>query len=131
MKQFTSPTQKIGALGEDIAAKFLVKHGFIVIERNYTLKIGEIDVITSRGGELGFWEVKTTQCTIGNVSRGTSYNPFDNIHEKKLKRFTQTVEQYLYFQNVSHDTLWGIHALAVYLDLGTKESKVEVLENIV
>lgn len=130
MKQFTSRTQKIGELGEGIAVKFLVKQGFTVLGRNYTLKTGEIDIITSKQGELGFWEVKTTQYSMGNVSRET-YNPFENIHQKKLKRFIQTVEQYLYSHNVSHDTIWGIHGAAVYLDIDSKEARVEVLENIV
>jgi putative endonuclease len=130
MKQFTSRTQKIGEIGEDIAARFLVKRGFTVIERNYTLKTGEIDIITSKAGSLGFWEVKTTQCSTRNVSRET-YNPFENIHAKKLERFGRTVEQYLYSHNVSHETLWGIHGLAVFLDLDIKEAKVEIIENIV
>ncbi|MBP6925672.1 MAG: YraN family protein [Candidatus Pacebacteria bacterium] len=130
MKRFTSQTQKIGEIGEGVAEKFLVKHGYTVIERNYTLKTGEIDIITLRSKEIGFWEVKTTQCSTRNVSRGT-YNPFENIHAKKLKRFVQTVEQYLFSHNVSHETKWGIHGLAVYLDLETKEARVEVLENII
>jgi len=130
MKRFTSQNQKIGQIGEGIAEKFLVKQGFVVIERNYTLKTGEIDIITMKGGQIGFWEVKTTQCATGNVSRGT-YNPFENIHEKKLKRFVQTVEYYLYSRNVSHETKWGIHGLAVYLDLFTKQARVEIIENMI
>ncbi len=131
MKQFTSPAQKIGELGEGIAVKFLVKQGFTVLERNYTLKTGEIDVITSRDQVIGFWEVKTKQCSIRKIVSRETYNPFENIHQKKLKRFIQTVEQYLYSHNVSHDTVWGIHGLAVYLDLDRKAAKVEVLENMV
>ena len=130
MKQFTSPTQKIGELGEDIATRFLVKHGFTVLERNYTLQTGEIDIITSKSGKLGFWEVKTTQCSTRNVSRET-YNPFENIHTKKIKRFVQTVEQYLYSHRVSHETRWSVHGLAVFLDIDTKEARVEIIENIV
>jgi len=54
MKRFTSESQKTGELGEGIAAKFLVKQGFSIIERNYTLKTGEIDIITTKDGSLGF-----------------------------------------------------------------------------
>ena len=45
MKNFTSDSQKIGQLGEDIACKFLMKHEFSILERNYTKKWGEIDII--------------------------------------------------------------------------------------
>ena len=33
-KTFTSETQKTGELGENIAVKFLMKHGFLVLDRN-------------------------------------------------------------------------------------------------
>lgn len=129
MKQFTSPSQKIGAVGEAIAVRFLVERGFTVKERNYTLQTGEIDIVTQKSERIDFWEVKTTKCSMGNVSRGT-YNPFENLHSKKLKRFLQTVEQYLYSHNVSHETPFAVHGIAVYIDIDTKEAKVEVLENI-
>lgn len=130
MKQFTSRTQKIGELGEDIAVRFLVKQGFKILERNYTLKTGEIDIVTTNNDQLVFWEVKTIQCSMGNVSRGT-YNPFTNINDKKLKRFVKTVEHYLYSHNVPHETSFCIHAAAVFLDLSKREAKVEIMENIV
>ena len=59
MKNFTSNSQKIGQLGEDIACKFLMKHGFSILERNYTKKWGEIDVIAEKGKKLYFVEVKS------------------------------------------------------------------------
>jgi len=37
-KVFTSETQKIGEIGENVAVKFLVKHGFLILDRNYTKK---------------------------------------------------------------------------------------------
>jgi len=129
MKRFTSKNQKIGELGEDIAVKFLVKHSFDVLERNYTLKTGEIDIITSKNGKLHFWEVKTTQSDL--LSGNRTYNPFENIHAKKLKRFIQSVEQYLVSHNVPHETICEINGLAVYLDVLQKKARVEIMENLV
>ncbi|MBU4223686.1 YraN family protein, partial [Patescibacteria group bacterium] len=37
--------QKIGELGENIACKFLMKHGHEILDRNYRKKWGEIDVV--------------------------------------------------------------------------------------
>lgn len=51
--------RKTGDLGEDIAAMFLVKQGFSVVERNYLRKWGEIDIIAKKDGVLYFVEVKT------------------------------------------------------------------------
>ena len=58
-KVFTSEKQKIGEIGENIAVKFLMKHGFSVIDRNYTKKWGEIDIIAKKSEKLYFVEVKS------------------------------------------------------------------------
>ena len=44
MKNITEK-RKTGNLGEDLACRFLMKHGFNIIERNYLKKCGEIDII--------------------------------------------------------------------------------------
>ena len=53
-KVFTSETQKTGEIGENIAVKFLVKHGFSILDRNYTKKWGEIDIIAEKSNKLYF-----------------------------------------------------------------------------
>jgi putative endonuclease len=47
-----------GAEGEDIAAAFLVKKGYRILERNYRNSLGEIDMIAIDGQTLVFVEVK-------------------------------------------------------------------------
>jgi putative endonuclease len=37
--------KKLGAQAEDLAAEFLVKHGYIILERNFRNAIGEIDIV--------------------------------------------------------------------------------------
>jgi hypothetical protein len=46
--------QEIGQIGEDIATRFLVKHSFEVILRNYRKKYGEIDNQSPRGKPTGY-----------------------------------------------------------------------------
>ncbi|MBE6705529.1 MAG: YraN family protein [Ruminococcaceae bacterium] len=48
-----------GDLGEDIAAEYLARLGYEILERNYTVKGGEIDIIAKDGDTLVFVEVKT------------------------------------------------------------------------
>ena len=51
--------KSIGQKGEDIACKFLKKEKYKVIEKNFTCKQGEIDLIAQdRDGTLCFVEVK-------------------------------------------------------------------------
>ncbi len=46
--------------GEDVAVEFLKRRGHKIIERNYSTKYGELDIITrAPSGELCFVEVKS------------------------------------------------------------------------
>jgi len=52
-------TKLLGKEGEDRAARFLVKQGYRILERNYSTKSGEIDLIALHEGAVVFVEVKT------------------------------------------------------------------------
>jgi len=49
----------IAAIGEELAANFLKKKGYKILQRNYRRKIGEIDVVCYERGTIVFVEVKT------------------------------------------------------------------------
>lgn len=53
--------QKRGKTGEDIACKYLQKHQYTIIDRNFRCRQGEIDIIAcdEQAKELVFIEVKT------------------------------------------------------------------------
>lgn len=52
-------TKRIGDYGEEYAAKYLDKHGYRIVNRNYRCKNCEIDIIAYDGDCLCFIEVKT------------------------------------------------------------------------
>ena len=47
-----------GQAAEDIAARFLVRHGLRLLSRNFRVRGGEIDLICEGGGALVFVEVR-------------------------------------------------------------------------
>ncbi|MCR4401886.1 MAG: YraN family protein [Firmicutes bacterium] len=49
----------LGVLGEELAANYLESVGFVVLERNFRRKTGEIDVVARDGDTVVFVEVKT------------------------------------------------------------------------
>lgn len=49
----------LGNEGEDRAAQFLKKQGYRIIERNFSTRSGEIDLIALHEGVVVFVEVKT------------------------------------------------------------------------
>lgn len=118
--------KKVGALGENMACRFLVKQGFKVLDRNYSKKWGEIDIVAEKDKVLRFIEVKTV------VSHETDrYRPEENVHYQKLKRLSRVIQTYLLDKNVSYETEWQIDVLAVFLDLENKKAKFRWTENII
>ncbi len=129
-KIFTSETQKIGEIGENAAVKFLVKHDFLILERNYTKKWGEIDIIAEKDNKLYFVEVKSV--SHNNVTHETldKYNPEDNMHPWKLKRMARTIQTYLLDKRLDEKE-WQVDLFVVFLNLKDKTSKIEVVSDII
>jgi len=74
-----TPRGRLGRRGENIAAAFLARAGYDIIERNWRCARGEIDIIARRGRDLVFVEVKTRS--------GMGYgHPFESITACKLAR---------------------------------------------
>ncbi len=133
-KVFTSETQKIGEIGENIAVKFLVKHSFSILDRNYTKKWGELDIVAEKKNKIYFIEVKSVaRETLENVNREMSdqYRPEDNMHPWKMKRMSRTIQTYLLAKKIPDNTEWQVDLLVVYFDLKNKKAKIKVVEDIV
>ncbi|MES2092482.1 MAG: YraN family protein [Actinomycetota bacterium] len=69
----------LGRLGEDLAAAFLTEAGYLVVDRNWRCRQGEIDIVAVDGAQTVFVEVKTRS----SVAFG---HPFEAITPAKLAR---------------------------------------------
>ena len=133
-KIFTSEKQKIGEMGENIAVKFLMKQNFSIIERNYTKKWGEIDIVAEKNDKLYFIEVKSvSRPDLASVSQVTldEYRPEDNMHPWKLKRLSRTIQTYLLSKKVPDEKEWQVDLLVVFIDLENKKAKIKVVSDII
>ncbi len=79
---------KLGRWGEDIAEKYLKKKGYLIVERNFRCRLGEIDIIARDGADLVFVEVKTRQ----NQSYGL---PCEAINAAKVRHIKRTAVYYM------------------------------------
>ena len=74
-----------GAIGENQAADYVKKLGFKVLERNFTTKIGEIDIIAQDKNYIVFIEVKKrTSLEYGRPSEAVNY-----FKQTKIKQVSQ------------------------------------------
>src|SRR3989344_6731138 len=131
-KVFTSETQRTGEIGENIAVRFLMKQGFLILDRNYTRKWGEIDIVAENKGKLYFIEVKSIQVkeqlgglTSKQVGGESSYRPEDNMHPWKLKRLSRAIQTYLLQRNVDEDMEWQVDLLVVFLDMKERKARIK------
>lgn len=108
--------QQTGKWGEDIATTFLIKKGYNIIDRNFTIhKKGEIDIIAWHekkyfGKTLCFIEIKTREINDGSAERSVgkkklqslfyAANIYCNWHDINVDRTAIQFEQVsIYFQN--------------------------------
>jgi putative endonuclease len=102
-----------GNLAEDKACEFLDENGFMIVERNFYSRFGEIDIIASKDEVLHFIEVKS----------GLDYeSAIQNITPQKLSRFIKTT--HIYMKKNSLDVDFVIDAIIV------TPKGVEMIENI-
>lgn len=77
-----------GKEGEEMAAKWLIDHGYQFIDKNNSTKYGELDLIAAKNNILVFVEVKFKQ----TEDFGT---PEEMIGKNKLAQVQRTAEIYL------------------------------------
>ena len=81
-------TYRKGKRAEEKAAAFLRLKGYKIIEKNYRVGQGEIDLVISRGGVLVFVEVKSR----GGKQKGS---PLESVSPHKVKRLSGAAAFYL------------------------------------
>lgn len=86
-----SEHNEVGKIGEDLARKFLEDKGYKIIEQNYKTKYSEIDLVTQKGKDMVFVEVRTK---IGE-DFGT---PEDTLNNKKMGKVRFNALSYAAFK---------------------------------
>ena len=51
--------KEVGNLGESLAESYLIQNGYIILDKNFRCKQGEIDIIGKDGEYISFIEVKS------------------------------------------------------------------------
>lgn len=81
-------TKEIGIKGENAVARYLKFRLYRILERNYTTKYGELDIIAANRKYLCFVEVKTR-------SENSFGSPSEYVDNKKQNKLIKTAYAYL------------------------------------
>jgi ribonuclease HII len=78
----------LGRLGEQLAATWLIEHGYSILDLNYgVVHVGELDIIAQRGGTVAICEVKSQ--VPGNWGE-----PEEQVSAKKRDRIMAAAQHY-------------------------------------
>ena len=99
---------------EDNVIEYYEKAGYEVLDTNYTIPGGEIDIVVQKDGEIVFVEAKV----VDSIDDLMWY-----IKPQKLKFLEKTIQDYMYKKNLEFD---------VRLDVAfVKDNNIlEVFENV-
>lgn len=78
-----------GNYGEDLAVQHLKKHGYKIIARNLSNKLGEIDILAKQKSDIVIVEVKTKS----GGSFGEGFEMVNYHKRRKLLLLARSIEQ--------------------------------------
>ena len=82
----TNTNINLGAKGEALAVKHLKGLGYRIVERNFRVRAGEIDIIAEQEGTLVFIEVKTrTDIRFGPPSESITASKKNHLSKAALE----------------------------------------------
>ncbi|MCL4539780.1 MAG: YraN family protein [Bacteroidetes bacterium] len=114
-----SSNKVLGAKGERLAAEFLSRRGFEIVERNFRYNRGEIDLIARRGNLIVFCEVKTRKSS-------TYGSGEDSVDARKQAQIRKVAEGYISARNLEENE-FRFDVLVV--DVRDKSTRIRAIEN--
>ncbi len=117
---FISENKKVGNIGEEISCNFLEQRNCEILERNFSWKYGEIDIIAKDNDEYVFIEVKTRS----NLCYG---KPREAVNSFKKKRIYKTAKYYLYKKHLENEYI-RFDVIEVYIQ--KNKYKINYLKNV-
>lgn len=109
--------REFGTKYEELVADYLIKQGFLLLEKNYVTPFGEADLIMRDGNEIVFIEVK--------ARRSVKYGlPAEAVTYSKQKKYLLNAEYYVLNElrgnpDIKSDTAIRFDVAQIYIKEGT------------
>ena len=117
-------TSEFGFLAENLAARYLEKKGYTILDLNYRKPWGEIDIIASKEGILVFVEVKANRKIIAG------FEPELRANSSKIVKVVRSARSYLAEKRYSPLQEWQIDVISIGLDEPRDMAKIRHFKNI-
>ena len=115
--------QDTGNLGEKLAAGFIRKQGYVILQTNYRCPEGEVDIVACQKDCLVFVEVR--------AKRGREFgSPEESITPAKMEKLRRVAAHYRQTHEDIPDS-WRIDVVAVEIDRQNRPLRIELIENAV
>jgi len=110
---------ELGTLGEDLAAEYLLREGYTILERNWRFQKAELDIIAQKDeGTIVFVEVKTRNSAFFG-------DPQSFVTPAKIKLLVKAANEYLIANELPQEARFDIVAVLK----NSKEERVEHFKN--
>lgn len=116
-------TRMLGAYGENLAAEFLLRHGFKIFARNFYVRGAELDIIAEKNNALYFVEVKTRTSVLYG-------SPELAIHYHKQRHMSFAAQIFLARNPQYANGEMHFSSLAVEVDARTRRARIRFFRDI-
>ena len=111
---------ELGKWGEDLAAEYLEKKGYTIVERDWKSGRRDIDIIALDDGVMVFVEVKTRRNRLFG-------EPEESIDYHKLQNLQQAINHYIRFRNIRQEVRFDI--ISIVGTIGS-EPDIQHIQNV-
>jgi putative endonuclease len=121
----TKNNKLIGKIGENYALEYFRAKGWHLLERNFSKKWGEIDIILRKDDITLFVEVKTV------VSHeNSSFHPEDNVTMLKQRKIRKMVNTYLWETYGTLESKIEFNVACVYIDRSMNILDINIIKEV-
>lgn len=108
----------LGKAGEQLAAEYLIRKGYEIVERNWHYQKAEVDIIARLDNTLAVIEVKTRSTSVFG-------DPQDAVQKKKINLLIQAIDHFVEVNDLDVEVRFDIIAIVK----NKTEEKLEHLED--
>lgn len=113
-----------GAAVEQFVAEQLQSAGYVILDRNWHVRGGELDIVALDGDVVAFVEVRARRA-------GSRVSAEDSVGPTKLNRLVRSAQRYLQSHPEHSDRFWRIDLVAVGVNHSGLVKDLRHYENVI